>query len=90
MTDPALIWSYLAREPLLWLTATLVAYLLGEAVSRASGRKPIANPVLIAVAYNAGPSRASRWSEANGDPRAGSVDMSTGSSKSRSTKPEIT
>jgi len=33
------------------------------------------NPVLIAVAYNAGPSRASRWSEANGDPRAGSVDI---------------
>ncbi|WP_281840874.1 transglycosylase SLT domain-containing protein [Sinisalibacter aestuarii] len=33
------------------------------------------NPVLIAVAYNAGPTRARRWSEANGDPRAGNVDI---------------
>ena len=31
MTDPALIWSYLAQGPLLWLTATLVAYVIGDA-----------------------------------------------------------
>jgi peptidoglycan lytic transglycosylase len=33
------------------------------------------NPVLIAVAYNAGPSRARRWSEANGDPWGAEVDI---------------
>ncbi|MBK5946315.1 hypothetical protein CCR83_07655 [Rhodobacter veldkampii DSM 11550] len=49
MTDPALIWSYLSREPLMWLTATLLAYWAGDALFRASGRKPWANPVLIAV-----------------------------------------
>lgn len=33
------------------------------------------NPVLIAVAYNAGPGRARSWSEANGDPRGPGVDI---------------
>ncbi len=33
------------------------------------------NPVLIAVAYNAGPTRARRWSEQRGDPRSGSVNV---------------
>ncbi|MDD2869402.1 LrgB family protein [Neomegalonema sp.] len=50
MKDVAEIWSYLAQSPLLWLTATLAAYALGDACFRASGRKPWANPVLIAVA----------------------------------------
>lgn len=44
------IWSYLSSGPLLWLTATLVAYGIGDAAFRASGRKPFVNPVLIAVA----------------------------------------
>jgi predicted murein hydrolase (TIGR00659 family) len=44
------IWSYLSQGPLLWLTATLVAYGVGDALFRASGRKPYVNPVLIAVA----------------------------------------
>ena len=39
MTDPALIWSYLTREPLLWLTATLVAYWLGDTFFRRMNRK---------------------------------------------------
>nr|MCU0909063.1 LrgB family protein [Paracoccaceae bacterium] len=43
------IWSYLSQGPLLWLTATLVAYGAGDALFRASGRKPWVNPVLIAV-----------------------------------------
>ena len=47
--DPALIWAYLTQGPLLWLTATLAAYALGEAAFRASGRLSWANPVLIAV-----------------------------------------
>ena len=54
MTDPALIWSYLSSEPLLWLTLTLVAYSLGDMASRASGRNPLANAVLIAVILLAG------------------------------------
>ncbi len=50
MTDFIDIWSYLSRGPLLWLTATLAAYAIGDACFRAAGRKPLANPVLIAVA----------------------------------------
>ena len=52
MTSPgnaALIWSYLTEGPLLWLTLTLAAYLIGDAVSRLSGRAALANPVLISV-----------------------------------------
>lgn len=47
--DPALIWAYLSQGPLLWLTATLVAYAGGDAAFRAAGRQSWANPVLIAV-----------------------------------------
>jgi predicted murein hydrolase (TIGR00659 family) len=42
------IWVYLAESPLLWLTATLVAYVLAERVSRAAGRHPLASPVIVA------------------------------------------
>lgn len=49
MNDPLLIWSYLSQGPLLWLTATLVAYLIGDACSLATGRQSWANPVMIAV-----------------------------------------
>jgi predicted murein hydrolase (TIGR00659 family) len=44
------IWVYLARAPLLWLTLTVVAYVLAEALSRRARRSAAANPVLIAVA----------------------------------------
>lgn len=50
MTDFAEIWSYLSRGPLLWLTATLAAYAIGDACARAANRAPLVNPVLIAVA----------------------------------------
>lgn len=50
MTDFTDIWSYLSQGPLLWLTATLVAYGIGDTLSCMSGRKPWVNPVLIAVA----------------------------------------
>ncbi len=43
------IWSYLSEEPLLWLTATLVAYLIGDAAFRASRGNPLVNPVLVAM-----------------------------------------
>jgi putative effector of murein hydrolase len=49
MEDVAQIWVYLAQSPLLWLTATLLAYAIGDAAFRASGRKPIVNSVLIAM-----------------------------------------
>jgi predicted murein hydrolase (TIGR00659 family) len=44
------IWVYLAETPLLWLAATLAAYVAGDAVSAALGRHPLANPVAIAAA----------------------------------------
>lgn len=50
MTDFAEIWTYLSSGPLLWLTATLIAYAAGDALFRAANRMPLANPVLIAVA----------------------------------------
>lgn len=49
MTDAALIWSYLSQEPLLWLTATLIAYFLGDSFFRGMNRQSWANPVLVAV-----------------------------------------
>ncbi|HKK85504.1 MAG TPA: LrgB family protein [Roseovarius sp.] len=49
MTDLPDIWSYLREGPLLWLTATLVAYLIGDALFRASARNPLVNPVLVAM-----------------------------------------
>jgi predicted murein hydrolase (TIGR00659 family) len=49
MTDFAEIWVYLSREPLLWLTATLAAYAIGDACFRAANRAPLVNPVLISV-----------------------------------------
>ena len=53
--DPALIWVYLTREPLLWLTATLAAYLIGDAAFRASGRRPSRGlgPASVAVLASA-------------------------------------
>ncbi|MDG1281793.1 MAG: LrgB family protein [Pseudorhodobacter sp.] len=54
MTEFTEVWSYLSREPLLWLTATLLAYSIGDAAFRASGRKPWVNPVLISVVLLAG------------------------------------
>ncbi len=49
MTEFIDIWTYLSSEPLLWLTATLAAYAAGDALFRASGRRPWVNPVLISV-----------------------------------------
>ena len=49
MTGVADLWSYLATTPLLWLTATVLAYLSADAVARRLGNPPWANPVLISV-----------------------------------------
>jgi len=44
------IWVYLSASPLLGLTVTLAAYLAGSWLFKKSGRNPLVNPVLIAVA----------------------------------------
>ena len=44
------LWVYLQTTPLFWLTATLGAFLVADALARALRRNPLANPVLIAVA----------------------------------------
>ena len=46
----AAIWVYLAASPLLWLTATLVCYLIALWIYRRGGASPLLNPVAIAVA----------------------------------------
>ena len=43
------IWVYLAETPLLWLTATLVAYVAGDTVAGWLGRPPLANPMVLAA-----------------------------------------
>ena len=43
------IWTYLSEGPLVWLTATILAYMVGDALFRASGGRPLVNPVLIAI-----------------------------------------
>ncbi|MFY9640582.1 MAG: LrgB family protein [Rhodomicrobium sp.] len=50
MTNLRDIWVYLAANPLLHLTLTLVAYSAGYALYRRFSFNPIFNPVLIAVA----------------------------------------
>lgn len=47
--DLKTIWVYLAASPLLGLTITLTAYLLGQALFVKSGMKALLHPVLIAV-----------------------------------------
>ena len=48
MSGIAEIWVYLSASPLLWLTTTILAYLVALAVSAKLGGTPIANSVLIA------------------------------------------
>jgi predicted murein hydrolase (TIGR00659 family) len=43
------IWVYLSASPLLHLTLTLLAYLLGDWIFRRSGKKALFNPVLTSV-----------------------------------------
>lgn len=54
MTDLPDIWSYLSQGPLLWLTATLIAYLIGDGAYRMSRQNPLVNPVLVAMLLLAG------------------------------------
>lgn len=50
MSTATSLWVYLSGSPLLWLTVTLVAYAIADRISKATGRHPAANPVVIAVA----------------------------------------
>ncbi len=43
------IWVYLAASPLLWLTLTLLCYLLAVWIYRRAGENPLLNPVAIAI-----------------------------------------
>ncbi len=43
------IWVYLSTTPLLWLTGTLAAYLLGVTLFERAGRNPVVQPVAVAV-----------------------------------------
>jgi predicted murein hydrolase (TIGR00659 family) len=47
--DPFALSVYLSQTPLLWLTVTLLVYAVTDAVSLASSRHPLANPVLHAM-----------------------------------------
>ncbi|WP_112311680.1 LrgB family protein [Pseudogemmobacter bohemicus] len=47
MTD---IWSYLARDPLLWLAMTVAAYAMGLVLFNRTGRVPVLNPAMMAMA----------------------------------------
>lgn len=49
MTDVATLWSYLSATPLMWLTATVLAYLAADSFARLLENPPWANPVLISV-----------------------------------------
>ncbi|MCW0235929.1 MAG: LrgB family protein [Ferrovibrio sp.] len=46
---PFELWVFLSRSPLLWLTVTLAAYVAADRVSQATGRHPLANPVLHSI-----------------------------------------
>lgn len=48
-SGPASFWVYLSTSPLFWLGLTLGAYTAADAVAGASGRHPLANPVLLSV-----------------------------------------
>ena len=49
MTDMAELWSYLSTTPLLWLTATVIAYFAADSTANRLGNPPWANPVLISI-----------------------------------------
>ncbi|HKY95089.1 MAG TPA: LrgB family protein [Kiloniellales bacterium] len=43
------LWVYLRQSPLLWLTVTLVAYMVGYGIYTRSGKQAWANPLLLSV-----------------------------------------
>lgn len=50
MTDnPFSLWVYLSQTPLLWLSVTLAVYAVADALSLATHRNPLMNPVLHSI-----------------------------------------
>jgi predicted murein hydrolase (TIGR00659 family) len=47
--NPFSLWVYLSQSPLLWLTVTLLVYAVADAISSATQRHPLANPVLHSI-----------------------------------------
>lgn len=47
--QPFELWVYLSSTPLLWLVVTLFAWLLADRIALLARRRPIVNPVLIAI-----------------------------------------
>ena len=47
--QPFSVWVYLSQSPLLWLTVTLSVYACADAISLATQRNPLANPVLHSI-----------------------------------------
>ena len=47
---PFRLWVYLQTTPLFWLTATLAAFLIADALAKAAHRNPLVNHVVIAIA----------------------------------------
>ena len=43
------LWVYLSTTPLFWLTTTVVAFLVADALAHAARRNPLVNPVLVAI-----------------------------------------
>jgi len=43
------LWVYLQTTPLFWLTATLAAFFVADRLAQLANRRPVVNPVLIAV-----------------------------------------
>lgn len=48
-SNPFSLWVYLSQTPLLWLTVTLLVYAVADAISLATHRHPLANPVLHSI-----------------------------------------
>lgn len=51
------VWSYLRQGELLWLTATLVAYLGGDRLFRAGGARPLGSALGLGWALGSTGSR---------------------------------
>lgn len=50
MSQPFSLWVYLSTTPLLWLTLTVVIWIVADWLAQLSGRNPFVNPVMIAIA----------------------------------------
>lgn len=50
MEAPFSLWVYLSTTPLLWLTLTVVVWIFADWLALLSGRNPLVNPVMIAIA----------------------------------------